>query len=345
MSKPALGRGLSALLGGKPPGPAAPAPASAAPAAVAKPAGAPAPAKAAGSGATAGPGPSVDPAANTANTTAVATSTGDGGVRRVPVGTIRPSALQPRRDFPASSLQELADSIRQQGILQPLVVRPREGHLELIAGERRWRAAQSVGLSEVPVVLREADDPTALELMLVENLQREDLNPMDEAQGYAELMARFAMTQEAVATRVGRSRAAVANALRLLRLPPPVQAQLRDGRLSTGHAKVILSAASAELQIQAAERVLAEGLSVRQTEEWVARLALPQPQPTAESSSRAPAVTVRDPHVVAVEDRLRQRLGTKVALRYKQGRGQIDIRFFSDDELERVLALLGVTPE
>jgi ParB family chromosome partitioning protein len=325
MSKPALGRGLSALLGGKPPGSTAPVPrptpAEGPSAAPPRPETAPAPA----------PPPSAPPP--------------EAGVRRVPVGTVRPSALQPRRDFPATSLQELADSIREQGILQPLVVRPRDGFLELIAGERRWRAAQLAGLAEVPVVLREADDATVLELMLVENLQREDLNPMDEAQGYAELLARFALTQEAVATRVGRSRTAVANALRLLRLPPVVQAQLRDGRLSTGHAKVILGVDSPELQAKAAERVVTEGLSVRQTEEWVTRLAAPAPAPEPGTPARAPAVTVRDPHVVALEDRLRQRLGTKVALRYRQGRGQIDIRFYSDDELERVLALVGVPPE
>ena len=331
MSKPALGRGLSALLGGKPPGPAAPA---------SSPKANPASNPFSGN-----PTSAPDSSAPAAASAGLGASPADGGVRRVPVGTVRPSSLQPRRDFPPASLQELADSIREQGILQPLVVRPRDGQFELIAGERRWRAAQLAGLTEVPVVVREADDPTALELMLVENLQREDLNPMDEAQGYAELMARFAMTQEAVATRVGRSRAAVTNALRLLRLPPPVQASLRDGRLSTGHAKVILGVATPEGQTETAERVIANGLSVRQTEEWVARLSAPGPKPAPDASSRAPAVTVRDPHVVAMEDRLRQRLGTKVALRYRQGRGQIDIRFYSDDELERVLALVGINPE
>lgn len=322
MSKPALGRGLSALLGGKPPGAAAPAAAPATP---------PAPGSTAAS-------PSGAPAS-----AAAAPAPEGGTARRVSVTKVRPSSLQPRRDFPPGSLQELADSIREQGILQPLVVRERDGFFELIAGERRWRAAQLAGLTEVPILLREADDATVLELMLVENLQREDLNPMDESQGYAELMSRFHLTQEAVATRVGRSRAAVANALRLLKLPASVQTPLRDGRLSTGHAKVILGLDSGDLQIEAAERVLAEGLSVRQTEELVARLAVPPAH--TERPDRAPAVTVRDPHVVALEDRLRQRLGTKVSLRYRQGRGQIDIRFYSDDELERVLALVGLPPE
>lgn len=264
------------------------------------------------------------------------------GVAKVPVDRIRPSDLQPRRDFPEESLRELADSIREQGILQPLVVRTRGEFLELIAGERRWRAAQLAGLKEVPVVLREADDTTALELMLVENLQREGLNPMDEAKGYSELLGRFALTQDAVATRVGRSRTAVANALRLLRLPEDVQALLRDGRLSTGHAKVILGLPTAELQSSTARRAVQEELSVRKVEELVSRLLPPSGPATPVAARPQAAVALRDPHVASMEDKLRQRLGTKVSLRYRQGRGQIDIRFFSDDELERVLAIVGV---
>jgi len=267
------------------------------------------------------------------------------GVAKVAVGRVRPSSLQPRRDFPTESLRELSDSIREQGILQPLVVRSQGEFFELIAGERRWRAAQLAGLTEVPVVLREADDSTALELMLVENLQREGLNPMDEAQGYAELIERFRLTQESVATKVGRSRAAVSNALRLLKLPSMVQDGLRDGRVSTGHAKVILGLAKPELQELVARKVSEGSLSVRQTEEWVARLgaeAVP-PTGTTKPTPRGPEpVTVRDPHIADLEDRLRQRFGTKVAIRYRQGRGQIDIRFFSDDELERVLEIVGV---
>lgn len=266
------------------------------------------------------------------------------GVAKVPVDRIRPSDLQPRRDFPEESLRELADSIREQGILQPLVVRTRGEFLELIAGERRWRAAQLAGLKEVPVVLREADDTTALELMLVENLQREGLNPMDEARGYAELMERFRLTQELVATKVGRSRTAVANALRLLRLPASVQDRLRDGRVTTGHAKVILGLPSQALQESVALKVEERSLSVRETEEWVARLVAPTAPASAQDTAvRGPvAVAVRDPHVAAIEDQLRQRFGTKVAVRYKNGRGQIDIRFFSDEELERVLEIVGV---
>ncbi len=328
MAKPVLGRGLSALLGGKPSG--APRPAVTG-------SDSPPPSGLAEAGPSASTPTTVPPPPTVAEPARAP------GPERVPVSRVRPSALQPRRDFPAESLRELADSIREQGILQPLVVRTQGEHLELIAGERRWRAAQLAGLTEVPVVVREADDTTALELMLVENLQREDLNPMDEAQGYSELMTRFSLTQEAVATKVGRSRAAVANALRLLRLPSEVQDLLKDGRVSTGHAKVILGLATPALQSTAAKRIQGEGLSVRQTEELVSRLSAPPP-PVSTTPPPQPGapVTVRDPHVAALEDRLRQRFGTRVHLRYRQGRGQIDIRFFSDDELERVLDIVGV---
>ncbi|MCC6231101.1 MAG: ParB/RepB/Spo0J family partition protein [Verrucomicrobiales bacterium] len=322
MSKAALGRGLSALLGGKPAGGAVP----------------PTPAAT-----VATPGPDAAQAGGVASVATGVVQTGP-RVEHVPVTRVRPSALQPRHDFPPESLQELADSIRAQGILQPLVVRRSGEFLELIAGERRWRASQLAGLTEVPVIIREADDTTALELMLVENLQREDLNPMDEAQGYQELIERFRLTQEGVATKVGRSRTAVANALRLLKLPAPVQGQLREGVLSTGHAKVLLGLGSTELVASAAQRVVTERLSVRQAEELVARLSAPPPPKSAAVSNTATPVPVstRDPHVVAIEDRLCQRLGTKVTVRYRQGRGQIDIRFFSDDELERFLELVGV---
>jgi len=315
MTKSALGRGLGALLGGGAP-PAKPSP-LATPAA---PASAPPPA-------TALPAPGPVAAAP----------------RRVPVGRVRPCPFQPRKDFTEASIQELADSIREQGILQPLVVREREGFFELIAGERRWRAAQKAGLAEVPVVVREADDRTVLELALVENLQRENLNPIEEAQGFAHLIEQFALTQEQAATKVGKGRVAVANALRLLKLPPTVQAFLRDGHLSVGHAKVILGLTGAAEQQLAAERVLRDGLNVRQTEEIVAALQAAGPA-TGQRASRTPVVA-RDAHVAALESRLRERLGTKVSLRYRAGKGAIEVRFFNDDDLERVLRVMGVSAD
>jgi ParB family transcriptional regulator, chromosome partitioning protein len=261
------------------------------------------------------------------------------GVRRVALRQIKPCPFQPRKEFTADSLRELADSIKEQGIVQPLIVRQRGSDFELIAGERRWRAAQLAGLNEVPVVLREADDRTVLELALIENLQRENLNPLEEALGFSQLIEQFQLTQEVAASRVGKSRASVANALRLLKLPPEVQESIRTGRLSVGHAKVILSLPSPLDQKKAAERVLAGSLNVRQTEELVA---LWQQRPIKESKSPSTTPGPGDTHVVDLENRLKQRLGTKVLLRYREGKGAIEVRFFSDAELERLLQLLGL---
>ena len=261
-------------------------------------------------------------------------------VRHVPLDRVRPSPFQPRKQFNAEALNELAESIRQQGIIQPLIVRDTGTHLELIAGERRWRAAGLAGLKEVPVVLREADDRSVLELALIENLQRENLNPVEEALGYAQLIEQFNLKQEDAAAKVGKSRAVVANALRLLKLDGEVQIYLRDGRLTVGHAKVILALAGSAPQKLAAERVIKQNLSVRQTEELVARL-----QNIAPTGAKNGSAKPLDPHVGDIENRLRERLSTKVQLRYKQGKGSLEIRFFSDDELERILQILGVQVE
>jgi ParB family transcriptional regulator, chromosome partitioning protein len=301
MAKPALGRGLGALLGGNPP--AQRAPAAIAPEAPAAPA---------------------EPGER---------------VIRVPLDRIRPSPFQPRKEFAPEALQELTDSIRAQGIIQPLLVRERNGHYELIAGERRWRASQLVGLKDVPVIVREADDTAVLELALIENLQRENLNPLEEAQGYSELIQRFQLRQEDVAGKVGKSRAWVANALRLLKLPSDIQTYVRDGRLSVGHAKAILALDDGVEQLLAAERILKQGLSVRATEDFVAHLQ--QQGQTPSLGGKKAAISI-DAHVQDLENKLRERFGTKVQLRYKAGKGKVEIQFFSDDELERVLQILGV---
>ncbi|MBC8094362.1 MAG: ParB/RepB/Spo0J family partition protein [Akkermansiaceae bacterium] len=308
MAKPALGRGLGALLGGapntgKPPQPS------------------PAP--------TPNPSPAAPPVADDRER-----------VERVPLSRIQPCSFQPRKDFSPEALQELADSIREQGIVQPLIVRTRGSQLELIAGERRWRAAQLVGLTEVPVIVREADDRAVLELALIENLQRENLNAIEEAQGYSQLISQFQLTQEEVARKVGKSRAVVANALRLLKLPPVLQSYVREGRLSVGHAKVILGLPVEKQQQLAAERVIKEGLNVRQTEGLVAKLQARSVDP------RKPVTPLtQDAHVANLENKLRERLGTKVHLRYAQGKGALEVSFFSDDELERILQIVGVTLE
>jgi ParB family chromosome partitioning protein len=217
------------------------------------------------------------------------------------------------------------------------LVRAVGDHLELIAGERRWRAAQLAGLNEVPVLIRVATDAEVLEMALIENLQRENLNPIEEALGYQQLQAAFRLTQEQIAAKVGRGRVVVANAMRLLKLPPNVQTALKEGQLSVGHAKVLLGIADPTLQIQAAKQVIEKGLTVRQTEDFVARLQAPPPPPP-----QPPTVSVPDPHVLDMENRLRERFTAKVALRYQAGKGSVELRFHNDEELHRLLALLGV---
>lgn len=303
MSKPALGRGLGVLLGGSPPTgkPATPAPAM--------PLASPAPAVEAGE-----------------------------RVQKVPLGRIRPCSLQPRKKFSEEALRELADSIREQGIVQPLIVRENGGNFELIAGERRWRASQLLGLAEVPVIVRQADDRAVLELALIENLQRENLNPIEEAHGYSQLIEQFQLKQEEVATKVGKSRAVVTNALRLLKLSAAIQDAIRDGLLSVGHAKVILGLTNERQQKNAADRILKDGLNVRQTEALVSRLQ----SPGATGKGAAARPLVHDANVTDLENRLRERFGTKVRLKYSQGKGSIDIAFFNDDDLERILQIVGV---
>ncbi|KAF0180130.1 MAG: ParB-like partition protein [Limisphaerales bacterium] len=314
MSKPALGRGLSALLGGG--------------AVAARPA--PSPAPLAPSSAPAPAAPVVPPPAPGER------------VRTVAVASVRPCAFQPRKDFAADAIAELAESIKAQGIISPLIVRPRGDGFELIAGERRWRAAQLAGLKEVPIIVREADDRAVLELALIENLQRENLNPIEEALGYAQLIEQFQLTQETAATKVGKSRAVVANALRLLKLAPELQGYLRHGQLSVGHAKVILGLTGAAEQKLAAERVLKDGLNVRQTEDLVARLQQSSTQAPTKSASGGKPAAPRDVHVASLESKLQERFATKVALRYRKGKGAVEIRFFNDDDLDRILQIAGV---
>jgi ParB family chromosome partitioning protein len=262
-------------------------------------------------------------------------------VQQVAVDRIAPNPFQPRKDFTDEALAELTESIRAQGVLQPLVVRRRGEGWELIAGERRWRAAQRAGLATVPVIEREVTDTEALELALIENLQRENLNPIEEALGFRQLIEQFHLRQEDAAAKVGKSRVAVANTLRLLKLPEEVQALVRKGQLSAGHAKAILALEAPEQQKLAASLVLRDGLNVRQTEELVNRLLAGATVTDATARPRRGKAVTRDVHLADLENRLQARLGAKVTLRYRQGRGAVEIRFFSDEELERLLELLG----
>jgi len=269
--------------------------------------------------------------------------TGEPGdrVHQIDLARVVPSPLQPRKDFGHEALQELINSIRQHGIIQPLIVREAGGRFELIAGERRWRAAQEVGLTQVPAIVRSANDLEVLELSLIENLQRADLNPIEEAQGYARLANEFGMRQEDIAVKVGRSRAAVANALRLLDLHAQVQAWLAQDLITVGHAKVLLSLKSPEEQLLAAETVLRRNATVRSTERLVARLlGTGRPRRKSRREDNEPSVTPTA--VQDLQNRLQEHLATHVTIHHGDKRGRIEIEYYGNDDLHRILTALGL---
>ena len=260
------------------------------------------------------------------------------GLQQLNINVIVRNRFQPRAEFDPEHLRELAASIKQRGVMQPLLVRPRDGgRYELIAGERRWRAAKEAGLTTVPVIIRQATDEESLELALIENIQREDLNPVEEARAYEQLVTVFKLTQEQIADKVGRSRAAVANALRLLALPAEVLAWIGNGQLSVGHAKVILGLTIAEEQRLVAERVLKRSLTVRDTEQLVEQL-----KKTMTPGTRTVAGTIKTADIVAIEERLQQRLGTAVSVRHGKKKGKIEIVYYGNDDLARLLGIFGI---
>ena len=258
-------------------------------------------------------------------------------IKQVQLSSIIPSPLQPRKNFAPDALQELVDSIRQHGIIQPLIVRQVDGRHELIAGERRWRAAQEIGLGEVPVIIRTATDLEVLELSLIENLQRTDLNPIEEAQGYARLADEFSMKQEEIAQKVGRSRAAVANAMRLLDLHPQIQTWVAQDLVSVGHAKVLLGVKASEEQLKLAETILRRNYSVRQTERLISRHV-----GGWKRRRRTAEIPVTSAAIADLQDKLRQHFGTNVAIHHGPKRGRIEIEYYGDDDLERVLNIIGL---
>ena len=261
------------------------------------------------------------------------------GVRQLDITTIDRSRFQPRTDFDPGQLRELADSIKQRGVMQPLLVRPLNGtgRFELIAGERRWRAAKEAGLTQIPAIVRDASDQEALEIALIENLQREDLNPIEEARAYEQLATQFKLTQEQIAEKVGRNRATVANAMRLLALPGEVLSWVADGRLSVGHAKAILGLTIAEEQQLVAVRVLKRSLTVRDTEKLVEQL-----KGDTKVRSRALGGPLKSAHVLAIEEKLQQKLGTHVSVVHGKKKGRIEIEYYGNDELSRLLGIFGV---
>jgi len=257
------------------------------------------------------------------------------GLRRLPVAFLSPNPRNPRRSFGEEDLAALADSIRERGIVQPILVRPVAGaadRYEIVAGERRWRAAQRAGLHEVPVVVRELDDRAALEIAIIENVQRADLNAVEEAMGYERLVAEFGYAQADLAKAIGKSRSHVANTMRLLKLPESVKAHLAAGRLTAGHARALITAADPE---GLAERIVAEGLTVRDAERLAA-------EPIAAAVRRTAQAVARDADTEALEKRLADRLGLAVALKHKPGGGgELKLRYSSLEQLDAICRLLG----
>ena len=255
-------------------------------------------------------------------------------ITALPLQKIEPNPKQPRRTFDPEALQSLADSIAEHGVVQPLAVRDAgNGYYQIIAGERRWRAARLAGLTELPVVVLDADDRTVMELALIENLQRQDLNPMEEAEGYRVLMEEYGLTQEQAATRVGKSRPAVANALRLLALPDEVRAMVEEGTLSAGHARAVLTLSSHRLQKAAAQKIIALRLSVRQAEAMCKRMAAEE-----KPKKVKPALTVD--YVGECEKALTKQLGRKVRIVSGKRKGRFELEFYGQDDLQRLYEIL-----
>ena len=256
-----------------------------------------------------------------------------GGVRAVPLHRVEPNPHQPRKEFEPEALQALADSIAAHGLIQPLTVRETEsGYYQIIAGERRWRAARMAGLEEVPVLVVEADDRKVMELALVENLQREDLNPMEEAQGYRSLMDEYGLTQAEIAEKLGKPRPTIANALRLLSLSDELAELVRDGTLSPGHARALLSLKEEKLRQQAAQRIIALQLSVRQAETLCHNLNKPKQEPVE--------LPLQVDYIAECEKTLTRRLGRKVRIVNGPHKGRFEIDFDGQDDLHRVLFAL-----
>lgn len=271
-----------------------------------------------------------------------ALQTQEGGSVKLPISQVEPGLKQPRKRFDQDAINDLADSIRAHGLIQPLTVRRlASGYYQIIAGERRWRAAKLAGLSEVPVMIIEADDKKVMELGLIENLQREDLNPMEEAAGYQTLMDEHGMTQDEVAQRMGKSRPAIANALRLLGLPDAVRALVEEGKLSAGHARAILGVPGKGEQRKLAATVLSKGLSVRQTEQLAKKMAAEDAARKEEKKEPAPKGADTRLYLAELEKFLSNRYGRKVSILPGKKKGKLELEYYNDEDLEALLALLG----
>lgn len=261
-------------------------------------------------------------------------------IQAIPVARIRPNPKQPRKEFEPEALEELAASIRQHGLVQPVLVRPADGDYELVAGERRWRAAQLAGLESIPAVVRDVSPAQAMEIALIENLQREDLNPLEQAEAYRTLLEEHGLSHDELARRLGKSRPQITNTLRLLNLAPGVREAVATGALSMGHAKVLLSIENPRAQEELAARAANEGWSVRTLERELERRRQQERGPSPRARARQPARSGGDPDLAGIEARLREHLGTPVRIHAGSPRGRIEIHFFGTDDLNRLVELI-----
>ncbi|NLK87811.1 MAG: ParB/RepB/Spo0J family partition protein [Clostridiaceae bacterium] len=255
----------------------------------------------------------------------------DDGIREVRINEIEPNIEQPRKSFSDEKLAKLAESIKQHGVVQPLIVHRQGNGYKLVAGERRWRAARLAGLLTVPVIIRELSSRQVMEIALIENIQREDLNPVEEAEAYERLISEFGMTQEEVSQTVGRSRPAITNSLRLLSLPDKIKSRLISGEISSGHARALLSIESNEMQQKALEEIIRKELSVRETELLAKQLSNPK---------KPKKVKETDPEYQAIEEKFREVFGTKVRIMNNKKNGKILIEYYSPDELDRIINII-----
>jgi len=251
------------------------------------------------------------------------------GVREVELGLIKPNPYQPRTEFDDQKLEELARSIEEHGVIQPIIVRKKDGGYELVAGERRWRAAKKAGIRKIPAIVKEYSDGQMLEIALLENLQREDLNPIEEATAYKQLIEDLGITQETLSKRIGKSRSVIANSIRLLNLPEEIQNLLAKGKITTGHARALLSLDNEEEQKQMAQKILERDLTVREIEKLVKK-----PKKQNKLSKKT------NPLIIHLEDILKQFFGTKVKVRSGKNKGKIEIEYYSEEDLERILELV-----
>lgn len=255
----------------------------------------------------------------------------------LPISQVEPNRDQPRKEFDKKALKELADSIKEYGILQPLLVQKKQDYYEIIAGERRWRAAKMAGLKEIPVLIRELSDQEKMEIALIENIQREDLNPIEEALAFSRLIDEFGLKQSDLAKRVSKSRTAVTNAMRLLKLQKPVQEMLIKGDISSGHARALLALEDSELQIQAAQEIVDQGLSVRDTEKLVKKL---QTQADRKPKAEKQIDPEREHLYRQLEENMKSVLGTQVRINNRGNKGKIEIEYYSQDDLDRLLVMI-----